>query len=229
MLIPIFHVSLFRALDALIFPCAPSPTTRAASPCIASGGHQVHLSRRSAQFQRHPSHPSHTPHTSTYTPGLKGRANGIGVHRSSAGVKKMHRLAALTMPLHRPCRNSDMGSSRQAVCRYQKRAHRWLTYPETCGADRKAALIVVLVSMGSWMIPRATSRNTRHAIIFMKGIYPGTRMNRRLMGSEGESIVARFGTKNPIVALRERQNQDGVTICIDALQIINLSTLQERS
>lgn len=66
---------------------------------------------------------------------------------------------------------------------------------KACGPDPKAAAIFVVVNARSSITPRATPRNTWHAIIFVKGMYAGSRMYRRDGGTEEDTITARFAKK----------------------------------
>ena len=73
------------------------------------------------------------------------------------------------------------------------------------GSNWKAAAIRVLVnpsSVGEFSIlPSATLRKIRHAIMFVKVMYAGTRMKRRPAGTDEEKITPKFAKKRKVAAL----------------------------
>lgn len=66
----------------------------------------------------------------------------------------------------------------------------------------------MVVSAESSMIPRATPRNTQHAMIFVKAVYDGRRMYRKVAGTHEEIITARVTKENVTVALKHANTID---------------------
>lgn len=75
------------------------------------------------------------------------------------------------------------------------------SFPAT-GADRNAASISLVDNAGSSMIPRATIRKARHAMIFVKAPYDGVKMYRKDAGTHEENIIMTITMKNMMVALQ---------------------------